>query len=205
MIIGVDFDNTVVCYDKIFYRVAIKLGIIPVDIEPDKSNIRDYLRRKGREYDWTELQGLIYGKYIKDAPAFPGVKDFFKYCKKNKINVCIISQKTRYPFLGFAYDLHRAANNWLRINGFFEKKIGLSFRSVFFELTKEEKMKRIQITGCTHFIDDLPEFLKETGFPKEVKKILFDPHNVYLNKYSQFKMNSWVDIKKTFMNGGGAF
>ena len=35
---------------------------------------------------------------------------------------------------------------------------------MFFELTKEAKVARIGGLGCTHFIDDLPEFLREPGW-----------------------------------------
>ena len=29
MLIGVDFDNTIVCYDGLFHRVAVEQGLIP--------------------------------------------------------------------------------------------------------------------------------------------------------------------------------
>jgi hypothetical protein len=36
---------------------------------------------------------------------------------------------------------------------------------VFLEPTKADKLTRIATLGCTHFIDDLPEFLSDPGFP----------------------------------------
>jgi len=47
---------------------------------------------------------------------------------------------------------------------------------VFFELTKSEKLRRIAEVGCTHFIDDLPEFPDGRGFPSKVVRILFGPN-----------------------------
>ena len=36
MRIGVDFDNTIVCYDTLFHRLAVEEGLIPPDIPPRK-------------------------------------------------------------------------------------------------------------------------------------------------------------------------
>ena len=32
MILGVDFDNTIVAYDSLFHRVALERGLIPADL-----------------------------------------------------------------------------------------------------------------------------------------------------------------------------
>jgi len=73
-------------------------------------------------------------------------------------------------------DLHQAAGQWLESQGFFDPdKILISRGQVFFELSKEEKMKRIITLRCTHFIDDLPEFLSDPLFPRMSPRILFDP------------------------------
>ena len=112
MIIGIDFDNTIVSYDVVFHRAAVEQELIPPEVPADKSKIRDYLRWVNKEDAWTELQGLVYGVYIKYAPPFSGVKGFFRYCKENKISICIISHKTRFPFLGKKHNLHKSAVRW---------------------------------------------------------------------------------------------
>ena len=44
---------------------------------------------------------------------------------------------------------------------FFDKNgINILEENVFFEVTKEEKIDRIESLGCTHFIDDLQKFLR---------------------------------------------
>lgn len=175
--IGVDFDNTIVCYDEVFRRIAVEEGMVPAGIGTSKGAVRDHLRSIGREDDWTALQGLVYGARIDDAPAFPGVLDFFRACVEAKVPVCIVSHKTQHPFLGPPYDLHAAARGWLERQGFFDaQRIGLSRSQVFFELTKADKLARIGAAGCTLFIDDLPEFLAEPAFPTGVERVLFDPN-----------------------------
>ena len=42
--IGIDFDNTIVCYDDVFARVAVELGLVPPKVATSKTAIRDHLR-----------------------------------------------------------------------------------------------------------------------------------------------------------------
>ncbi len=174
--IGVDFDNTIVCYDSLFHRVALERGLIPPVLPPRKSDVRNHLRAAGQEDLWTELQGYVYGARMLEADPFPGVLEFFRKCRQRDLDVCIVSHKTQYPFLGQQYDLHLAATGWLTAQGFFDEEgLGLRPEQVSFELTKEAKLNRIGSRGCTHFIDDLPEILGEPGFPSGTERILFDP------------------------------
>ena len=199
MIIGVDFDNTIICYDHLFHRVAREQGMIPEDLPADKQQIRDYLRRTGREDLWTEMQGYVYGERIVEAEPFPDVREFFLFCRERELAVCIVSHKTRHPYLGRKQDLHAAAYKWLTLQGFFDPdRLGLSRARVFFELTKEEKINRIAALQCTHFIDDLPEFLSEKSFPPAVRRFLFDPRGNHLSGHPFPRIASWRDIRETF-------
>jgi hypothetical protein len=175
--IGIDFDNTLVCYDEVFGRVAVEQGLVPPHAATSKTAIRDHLRALGQEDRWTELQGTIYGPRMMDAPPFPGVVEFFAACRAAGMPVAIVSHRTRFPYLGERHDLHAAARDWLARHGFHDPAgIGLPVERVFFEETKEAKLARIADVGCTHFIDDLPELLAHPLFPADVRRILFDPH-----------------------------
>jgi len=176
-VIGIDFDNTIVCYDDVFARVAVELGLVPSEVAMSKTAIRDHLRAAGQEDRWTELQGTIYGPRMPDAVPFPGVREFFEACRAAGVPVAIVSHRTRFPYLGERHDLHAAARDWLARHGFHDPAgIGLPVDRVFFEETKEAKLARIAEVGCTHFIDDLPELLAHPIFPRDVRRILFDPH-----------------------------
>lgn len=196
MLIGVDFDNTIVCYDGLFHRVAVEQGLIPPEIPATKGQVRDYLRQCGNEDAWTQMQGYVYGDRMKEADPFPGVLDFFTRCVQDGVNICIVSHKTRHPYIGPKYDLHEAAQGWLQNQGFYDRdRIGLSPEQVYFELTKQEKLERIAKQQCTHFIDDLPEFLGESGFPEKVERILFDPQNHHLTGHPFRRTSSWPEIE----------
>jgi hypothetical protein len=177
MAVGIDFDNTIVCYDELFHRLAVEQGLIPRTIPATKRAVRNFLERCGRGNAWTELQGRVYGLDLLKARAFPGVVDFFRACLCSGRTVYIISHKTRYPALGPPHDLHEAAHRWLEANGFYDpRQIGLSRDQVYFELTQQAKIERIAQTGCSFFIDDLLEILNHSGLPAHVQRILFDPH-----------------------------
>src|SRR6266513_186637 len=110
--IGVDFDNTIVCYDDVFYLIALAEKLIPVELRPDKIAIRNHLRAIGQEDRWTAMQGLVYGERMAEAQPFPGVREFFSACAAKSVNVAIISHRTRQPIVGDPCDLHAAAFRW---------------------------------------------------------------------------------------------
>ena len=200
MLIGIDFDNTIVRYDRLFHHVALEKGLIPASVPASKGDVRDYLRSIGGEQDWIELQGIVYGVRMHEADPFPGVAAFFEGCRVAGIPVRIVSHKTRKPFAGPDCDLHAAAQRWLHEHGFYRDPIRLEPEGAFFELTKAEKLARVGAEGCTHFIDDLPELLGEPGFPAGVEKLLFDPSRLHIG--SPFtRIDSWADASERFLAG----
>src|SRR5262249_47195569 len=136
MLIGLDFDNTLVCYDRLFHRLAVERGLVPAELPATKKAVRDFLRTAGREENWTELQGVAYGPRITDAEPFPGAKRFVRRCRADGVRVAIVSHKTRLPYRGEQHDLHAAAHAFLEAHGFYETRdTGLSADDVFLELT----------------------------------------------------------------------
>jgi FMN phosphatase YigB (HAD superfamily) len=191
--IGIDFDNTIVCYDRAFHAAAVERGLVPEAAPSRKQAIRDHLRETGQEPAWTELQGYIYGAGMALASPYPGALEFIERCVRDEIDLCIISHKTRTPYLGDAHDLHAAAYAWLESNGVFGR-IGLPRARVFFELTKDEKLARIAAQACTVFVDDLPELLCEPAFPKGVRRILFDPYGIQAVRPGFERIDSWAAL-----------
>lgn len=199
MLIGVDLDNTIVCYDRLFHRLAAERGWIPRELDTNKSSVRDYLRSQGREEDWTQLQGIAYGNRINEAGAFPGSLEFFAECRRRDQPICIISHRTRQPYRGPEFDLHQAARGWLQSHQFVGGSVaGLTENQVFLEETKVAKLARIASTGCTHFVDDLPEFLLEDRFPGGVSRVLFDPADRYSAVAGLLRFTSWRDLQGHF-------
>ena len=195
--IGIDFDNTIVCYDDVFQAIAVEQGLVPPHAATSKTAIRDHLRAIGQEDRWTELQGTIYGPRMMDARPFPGVVEFFAACRAAGVPVAIVSHRTRFPYLGARHDLHAAARDFLARHGFHDANhIGLPESRVFFEETKEAKLARIAAVGCTTFIDDLPELLADPRFPGNVRRILFDPGRLHEPPAGVERAASWADVER---------
>jgi hypothetical protein len=176
MRLGIDFDNTLACYDGAFHSAAVERGLIPASVATDKTSVRDYLRADGRDHDFTALQGYVYGPGMRHVSVYPGVLDGLKRLRAAGCELMIVSHKTRTPFAGPAYDLHAAAREFLAAQGLVGTA-GQPFAEgqVHLELTLAEKVERIGQLGCAAFIDDLPEVLEFPGFPASARRILFDP------------------------------
>jgi hypothetical protein len=174
--VGLDFDNTLACYDALFRRLALERGLLPEGVAPSKRAVREALRARGLEDAWTELQGVAYAERLLEAPPFAGVAEFLAALRRAGASVCVISHKTRYPVRGPRLDLHAAALRWLAHAGLLDpERTGLSPAEVWFEPSAEAKRARIAERGCTHFVDDLPEFLLAPDFPPGVARIHFAP------------------------------
>lgn len=197
MIIGIDFDNTIVSYNELFHRIARDKKIIPNELPINKTAVRNYLRSIGQEDTWTLLQGEVYGLHMNKAKPYTSALEFMIKAKKLGHQLFIISHKTKYPFTGPLYDLHNSAKSWVKANLIFQKKPLFHSWQIFWESTKEKKVKRIQALGCDFFIDDLPEILLMPGFPDHTHKILFDPELIYCNLDTRYSIaNSWIKIDK---------
>jgi hypothetical protein len=197
MRIGIDFDNTIACYDGVFHAAALEKRLIPADLGRDKNSVRDHLNGSGRKDDFTELQGYVYGSRMELVSPYAGFAAFVPAARRAGHELFIVSHKTKHPILGPKHDMHAAARGFLEARGFMgagETKIPPA--NVFFELTKEEKVARAASLGCEVFIDDLPEILAMSGFPDGMRRVLFDPENQFAGREAVGieRLTSWAGI-----------
>jgi len=198
MLIGLDFDNTIVSYDALFYKVALEQGLIPASTQVNKVAVRNYLRSTGRERLWTEIQGVVYGARMEEASVYSGVIEFLQLARRAGHDLAIVSHKTRQPILGLRYDLHSAALAWISSHLCENGKPLISFDRIFFELTKEKKLARITQLKCDLFLDDLPEILLAAEFPLKTRGLLFDPesNHMKMDDLEALRVRSWHELSK---------
>ena len=178
--IGVDFDNTIACYDPLFRDVALAMGLVAPVVGASKAAVKaQILSQSDGDLNWQRLQGQLYGKYMLKAEMFPGFCEFLYLSKLRGHKVFIVSHKSQFGhFDEDQISLCDQALRWLQLNKFFEQDgLALDKQDVFFEPTREDKIRRICDLNCTHFIDDLSEVFEEPLFPDDVQKILFSPNN----------------------------
>jgi len=194
MRIGLDFDNTIVCYDQAIALLAEEMFELPEGISRSKLALRDFLRNAGREEEWTNFQGELYGPGMRYAQPYEEAKETMESLTRDGHELVIVSHRTKKPYKGNQYDLHLYARKWIRerlkgIGG-----IGKQDKNkVFFMESQAEKIEQIRRLSCDVFVDDLPEVLTAKDFPRDTTPILFQPdkerHNRGRNMFAI--INSW--------------
>ena len=200
MRLGLDFDNTIACYDQVFSELAKAWQLVPRTFQGSKQQLREMLQRSPEgDTLWQRLQGQVYGAYMHQAVCFSGFKAFLNVCQARDITLYIVSHKTEFGhFDEDKVNLREAAQRWL----YQEQLIGaetspIPVNHVFFETTREEKIARIEALECTHFIDDLLEVLTASSFPETIQKIWFNPDNApqAVDKPSLTHYSDWMTIQ----------
>jgi len=204
MRIGIDFDNTIACYDGVFHAAALERGLIPSDLERDKNSVRDHLNGSGRKDEFTELQGYVYGARMDMVSPYPGFAEFIGAAHRAGHMLFIVSHRTRHPLRGPNYDMHAAARGFLVAHGLIgDGAATIDPASVYFEPTKDDKVARAARLGVDAFIDDLPDILELPGFPASMRKVLFDPDGHFACRSDDGvrldRRTSWAAISADFV------
>lgn len=203
MRIGIDFDNTLIDYDRVFLAAARERGLVGVDFHGSKREVRDEIRLlPDGELAWQRLQGHVYGAGIGGAVLFEGAGEFLRACRARGLDLFVVSHKTRYGHLDpTRVDLRQAALGWMKGQGFFAADgFGLDPRYVFFEETRAAKLARIAALACTHFIDDLEEVFADPDFPQGVRGILFASTAI---ARPEIVCPEWRDVARAVLGEGG--
>ncbi|MBT5037289.1 MAG: hypothetical protein HOM52_02155 [Rhodospirillaceae bacterium] len=191
-----DFDNTIISYDRLIRATAMRMGLIDAAVPASKKAMRDTIRLlPDGENSWQKIQAEIYGPGIDGADLIEGVVDFLSRCRGRAIPLHVISHKTEYAnFDSTKTNLRQAALGWMERRGLFEPSGGgLDRWQVNFAATRSEKIARIKALKCSHFIDDLVEVFDDSEFPEGVEKLLFDQSTGQSN-LAAGTFASWHDI-----------
>ena len=194
MIIGLDFDNTIVCYDKAIATLAESHFDLPSDFPRTKLAIRDHLRSAGREEAWTRFQGELYGPGMAHAEPFPHAIEIIRELSDRGHRLAVISHRTRFPYLGERHDLHAHARGWI------DEHLPHVLSSIVFHEMKAAKIDAIGLEGCDLFVDDLPEILLDPQFPASTRGVLFAPGGDSPDWHGT-RIDSWVGLKTLALAG----
>ena len=176
MRIGVDFDGVMISVDRLIHRLALEAAVITDDVPPQAAAMRDHLARAGQAARWDALEDEAYGASHTQAPALPGVHDFFRRCRKREVAITIVGQRPQQLGPDRPGELWVKAHDWLSRQGFFNPyDIAFPRASVFFEATVDEQAERVRALGCTHFISERAVVLEHPALSREVRKLLYEP------------------------------
>ena len=177
MKIGLDLDNTIIQYDKLFQQLAMESTWLTAPCPKTKNEVRTALRRtEDGQVKWEQLQALAYGPRIQDAELSRGFHAFLEQATLCNIELCIISHKTEFAAQDFSKNcsLRRSAKSALEdwgVLGTHENMI--SHDQLTFANTRSEKVSLIKAQKCDIFVDDLKEVFLDPHFSKNIKKIWF--------------------------------
>jgi hypothetical protein len=194
MRIGLDFDNTIVCYDNAIARLADELFHLPEEVPRTKLGLRDHLRSEGRESEWTAFQGELYGPGMRYAQPFEGAITTMQELTADGHNLTIVSHRSRFPYAGRRYDLHQAAQEWIATRLEIAVIFPTNSNSVHFMESRQDKLAKIAETDCTVFLDDLREVLEAPEFPSLTVGILFSPNNYCAQVDGQLTISNWKQL-----------
>ena len=194
--IGLDFDNTIVCYDKAIRELAKKHFDLPARVKT-KTEIKTYISNLHGNLAWTKFQGELYGPGMHFAEPYAGsIETIFKLSLSG-FRILILSHRSRYPYAGYKYDLHEYAVKWLDQKLRYQGNMVIKKDSIFFFETKLEKILAITEQGCDYFLDDLPEIINNENFPKNTTGFLFDPNKTFTIKDGC--INNWLDLTRILL------
>ena len=173
--IGLDFDNTLACYDSVFIEQAKRLNQLPENWSGTKQSIKtELLKAPDGQRLWQRLQGQVYGPAMESAVLFSGVSSFLIRARHRGHKVFIVSHKTKHGHQDETKTpLREKALQWMKNKKFFDPSyFGIDRRNIHFCDTRKEKAAKIRELGVDVFIDDLECVFDEDDFPV-TKKILF--------------------------------
>jgi hypothetical protein len=199
MRIGLDFDNTIIRYDKVFRQAAKERGLVDADFYGTKQHVRDAIRSLvDGELKWQALQGYVYGRGIANAEVFKGVPDFLGRARKDGHTILIVSHKTEYGhFDPERINLRSAALGWMEAHGFFSGcGFSIARDNVYFAATRAEKLNHIASLNCDFFVDDLEEILADPAFPASVERILFSENAANAEGLPYIICRDWIGVEE---------
>jgi hypothetical protein len=194
--LGIDLDNTIICYDNLIHNLA-KKKFPKIKLKKNirsKKIIKNKIIKFYNNNQWTKLQGIIYGEKILDAKLFNNFKEGIKKLK-DEFEIFIISHKTNKAAIGKDINLRNAAKKFLKQNDIsFCKNELVNRNKILFASTQKEKIKLIKNKKIDIFIDDLDIILQ--SLPNQIKKIHFSKKKYKFENFYDWKKITQILLKR---------
>lgn len=171
MRIGIDIDNTIICYTGVFASIAREQGF-DVPLASSKEETKRWFKDRNLDSAFTILQGEVYGSQLHKACLFDDVQKFIEDASKQGHQLFLVSHKTQYPIIGESIDLRAAAVKFLEKHRVTSYNT-VQMQNIFFEDTIDNKVARIGALNLDLFIDDLIEVFEHPNYPIHVRSVLF--------------------------------
>lgn len=194
--VGLDFDNTIICYDDVFHTIALKKGWIKKDFPHSKVLVKEFLVKEDHnDLRWQELQAEAYGEEIFTAHFYPEALQVIKTLKDLGHELHIVSHKSEYSHLRKEVNLRQKALEWMEQNKLLEI---IPPSNVHFAADRNQKVEKIKNLGIDFFLDDLLEVLEHPQFPSSTLRFHFTPGLDVKTKVEFPQINHWTKFQEAF-------
>ena len=194
MRVGIDIDNTLICYDKAS-SLAKKTGF-DVPSSASKQETKAWFHKHGymKNLQFFKVRFMenssFWRTYLRRCAHF--IADAIRQGHQ----LYLVSHKTKYPIKGHQVDLHEAAINFLSEQNIVcnQKPNTVPLNHVYFAQTLESKVQKIADLNLDFFIDDLLVVLTHEKFPETSRPIWFSSEKTCNNNPQIQRCESWVSI-----------
>jgi len=190
MRICIDIDNTLLNYEPLFFEESkpIPKGI---SFLPE---LKDHLQNKSQER-WLKIQGLCYGKRVKEVTLFSSVLESIKKLIDDGHDVYLVSHKTKTSYCGTYTGLQELLLKRLSELGVISL---IGHKKIFLQESLDEKLEQIIKLNPDIVIDDLEKVLINPILNRIPLKIQFSrtsSKNI-LSSFSWPQIVSLIDLIK---------
>ncbi len=191
MRICIDIDNTILNYEPLFFEES---NHIPKGIQ-FLSELKEYLQNKSQE-EWLKIQGLCYGKRVRDVTLFQKSKESIEKLIKNGYEVFLVSHKTKTSYCGNYSGLQELVTNRLQELGLTSL---IDAKNIFLLESLDEKLKKINELKPQIVIDDLEKVTSSSKLDQVPLKILFSRFSsrTSLSSFSWPQIVSLIELVKS--------
>jgi FMN phosphatase YigB (HAD superfamily) len=175
---GFDLDNTLIDYSNSVKKYCYDNSLV---FCKNIKELRKLLRKKDDSGNlWIQAQSWLYTEGLTYAKPAVGAGDICEYLKDNKYTMFIVSHKSSHtPDLVGRKPLRTPVAEWLSnslLNNYFKK-----MERVYFETTRDLKVRRIKELKLGYFVDDLIEVFQEPLYPKSIRSFLISEVDMKLS------------------------
>ncbi|MBX9633990.1 MAG: hypothetical protein K2X44_03330 [Magnetospirillum sp.] len=117
-----DFDAVLAVHDCALAQAAAQRGLLPPGFTGNGAELRRLLQNMpGGQAEWRRLEGRAMGPGMALAKLAPAARNALEHCRQAKIHcVILVMRPPCAPFDPERTDLHQAAMDWMRDQGFFD-------------------------------------------------------------------------------------
>ena len=174
---GFDLDNTIVDYSTSVERYCFDNSLKVCKTIEELRKLLQEADNSG--YLWQIAQGWLYTDGLSYARPTDGVIDLCEYLRTNNFKMFIVSHKTTHtPIFCGHKPLRDIATDWIS-NGDLSNYF-LGTENIYYEASRELKIKRIKSLSLDYFVDDLVQVFQEPNYPQEIVSFLLSTAPVNL-------------------------